>query len=550
MSKYSQKIKSFVKNDNPYIRYDKKQHISINNIYHSIVQSMNKKHTYVLQDNSIIKPIHNKNEYPLIYIYFSNLKKSEILDKIMKYIPDITDFMTFVNWYREHINHIDYDIIREHIESTPVNQELADVYRLMFKTQGHRAVLHKMLYNNKFIGLDVQHNIESSELIYSKYLIDNKHNVEMFVPNTNTGTGTDKGTYKDKDQGPDIDIIAKIIDSMDQLSKKYNNNIPTVNLTVIYSDQKKSIHISSSLGKLCESESLLDYYHNKILSNDNINSGSTYPGHSITCWRREEFYKVLIHELFHYHGFDFFNTDSHYEHLEKNLQIPDIDGIDMLNECYTESVSILIFSIFLSIYDSMRVSDSINDTMRVSDSINDTVRVSDTENTKITYEGIIDKSIKNDISREKLDHYNNQLVDNMSNEIMEKFLKILKIETSFVIFQVAKVIYMFGGESFDDFFKNKITIKQCTSFRSYFILKMILLLNLQDLVDFMDQGLIVQDKRLLDLGDLINRSMENFKKNDNNVSIINNYIKILDQSNETNDKWIYNTFRMSAHDIC
>ncbi len=524
MSKYSQKILSFVKNDNPYIRYDKKQHISINNISHSILQSMNIKHTYEILENSIIKPIHNKNEYPLIYIYFYNLKKSDILDRIMKYIPDITDFLTFVNWHREHINHIDYNIIREHIESTTVSSELTDVFRLMFKTQGHRAKLHKVLYNNKFIGLDVQHNIESSELIYSKYLIDNKHNVELFVPK--------------KIEGPNIDIIAIIIGFMENLSIIYKNNVPVVNLTVIFCSQKKCIHLSSSLAKLCDSESFNDFYHNKILSNDNINSGSTFPGFNITCWRREEFYKVLIHELFHYHGFDFFSTDSHYEHLEKNIQVPDIEGIDMLNECYTESVSILIFTIFTSMFESFK--HTIKNNKTNSESL--TFKI---DNHETTNEHIIE----NIFITNKLDPIDNLFDENASQKINDMFLKLLKIETSFVIYQVAKVIYIFGGKSFDDYLKNKITIKQCTSFRSYFILKMILLLNLQDLVEFLDNGMIVKDERLIDLGNLINRSMDNFNNNENNVSIINNYINMFNNSNDTFDKWIYNTFRMSAHDI-
>ena len=63
-------------------------------------------------------------------------------------------------------------------------------------------------------------------------------------------------------------------------------------------------------------------------------------------WRKEEFYKVLIHELTHYFGVDFYITDNIYKKLEKHFgELINILGVDRINESYTETIALTIHSI-------------------------------------------------------------------------------------------------------------------------------------------------------------------------------------------------------------
>jgi hypothetical protein len=481
MSKYSHKIELFVKTINPSINFADtfSDNAAINNIYGSILQSINDIHACQLIAESNIKPIHARDQHPLIYIFFRDLKKVGILDKLMpdQHIPDFDNFEIFVKWHREHIHSINFHKIHKLVDelsrgtnNNKYKNELIDMYRLLYEATGERKIFHDALYGNNFISLDILHDLESCDIEYKKYKINNKHTVDIFVPQ-----------YTQYIDGPNLLIVSVIIGFMEILAKKYNKDIPSVKLTIMSSSQKKIVH-----------------YGTKVLCCDNINSGSTYVGESIVCWRREEFYKVLIHELFHFYGFDFFNNDSYYDKLESMLIVPKIIGIDRLNECYTESITILIFNIFLCIIRANR----------------------DNKDMGVGVDSII-----------------------------PRFQILIKNEISFLMFQVAKIIYIFNGRSFDDFLEEKIIIKQNTSFRSYFIIKLILLTNLNALLQLIDKGMVIESERLLEAGELINSSFLIFVNNKNNINIMNQLIGKCNMSREANSPWIYRTCRMSANDI-
>jgi hypothetical protein len=81
---------------------------------------------------------------------------------------------------------------------------------------------------------------------------------------------------------------------------------------------------------------------NDYLGPDNINSGSTYTKYKIFIWRIEEIYKVLIHELIHFIGFDM-------ELFKSNKPSPHcIMGEDRHNEAYTETFAVIIHTMILS----------------------------------------------------------------------------------------------------------------------------------------------------------------------------------------------------------
>lgn len=470
MSKYSQKIDSWMKKNSEIIdSFNQSLVIPLENesilrtIYESLFNAANKKHNIKLVDQSQIKAMHGKKDFPLMYIFFYNLQYTGLLDNIIKFVPDFLDYDVFDAWYHENIDIIDNKQIDTLMNMLDVKnvayQQLIDVYRIMHKMSGSRKLLHDVLYKNNFIGIDIQHEIESHEINFKKYIIDDVHVINLFL------------LQKENSFNPNLELIAIIIDAMDQLSKKYNTNTPVpVDLTILCTNKKKSI-ISN----------------NKSLGPNNINSGSTLPGRNIVCWRQEELYKVLIHELIHFHNFDFHDTDPNYEPLESMINLPKIIGSDKLNESYTETVAIIIMCIL----------------------------VMEQKNPTFQY---------------------------------DLFTDLLKKEILFSMFQVAKVLNKLGASSLTDYFNNKITIEQTTSFRSYFIIKLLLLLNLSKTIQFMNHGLVVHGPRILDFGQLINDSYEKFKENSKVIDTIDNMITLI-KNHEAEDEWIYWTLRMSANDI-
>ncbi len=486
MSKYSRKIESWMNNNNELFSTfdylstistrslvnDPKNNNSMQKIHKSFMDAIQKKHIITLIEQSSIKPIHGKKYYPLMYIFYFNLQLANLLNNIVKFVPDLTNYHTFTNWYHNNVDSIDHNQIHKIMESLDDKdtkyQQLIDVYRIIYKTTDNRKLLHDVLYDSKFIGIDIQNEMESHEIIFKKYLINNTHSVNLFIPRPKNTPNNISINH----QHPNMNLIAIIIDAMDLLSKEYNTNIPKVDLTICYTNKKKSI-ISN----------------NNTLGPNNINSGASLPGHYIICWRQEELYKVLIHELIHFHNFDFYDNDPKYDQLNQMINVPKINGSDKLNESYTETLAIIMMCVLIVVLKQ----------------------------------------------NEKKFHY-------------DLFVKLLKKEVIFLMFQFAKVLNKFGIISMVDYFDSKIILEQKTSFRSYFIIKLILLLNLHEMIQFLDGGLIVHNARFLDFGNLINESYEKMKKNEQIINIIENFMAII-KNHKTEESWIYWTMRMSANEI-
>ena len=129
------------------------------------------------------------------------------------------------------------------------------------------------------------------------------------------------------------------------------------------------------------------------------------------------------------------------------------------------------------------------------------------------------------------------------------FIKALKTELMFVMYQIAKFIILFGGREFKDYETKKIIIKQKTSARSYFVIKLILLSNLDALLGMMNKTLYVSGSNLYKFGKLINESWDVFIASENPL-LIDGFIDVLHQvSDQKDSKWIHLTCRMSANDM-
>jgi hypothetical protein len=473
-------IKQYISNIVPEIHFNNASSSILRQIFESADTARQKTHLIRQIDSSVIKPIHTRDSYPLCYLFFNLLKETELLDRIVSFTPDLSDLPTFLQWHRDPNSFDNQDIriimndVMRNDSSDPNIIALIELYKLMFEPsekdlRRSRCALHRSIYNNRYISADVQADLESTELIYTKYLINNRHHIDVFVP-INT-------------QGPDMEVVATLIDTVMNLSASVNRH--SVNLTIIYSNQKKLVYPKTS-----------------SLSADNINSGSTYPTKSIVCWRREEFYKVLIHELFHYYEFDCHHNknDSFYDDLDETIKLPKLaeGSIDSLNEAYTETMAILILSIV---------------------------------------------------------HYTNDQYFNAESkqDRMEYVTKMIKQELAFVMFQVAKILVIFGATSFDQYVakQKSIEIYQLTSFRSYFVIKMLLLFNLDNLLNLIDNnGIEIKDEKVLGYGDLINDSWDKFIISKNMIKIINKYmIDIIDAFDKKNPNRIYKTCRMCVNDL-
>jgi hypothetical protein len=104
-------------------------------------------------------------------------------------------------------------------------------------------------------------------------------------------------------------------------------------------DYKKKIH---------DYDDYKDFVNSNIIFKPiYINSGSSYRGKYINMWRKEEFYKVLIHELIHFLEIDIkFIQDS--KKIEDYLRTKiNLTGYCNPSEIYTESLAVILNTIYI-----------------------------------------------------------------------------------------------------------------------------------------------------------------------------------------------------------
>jgi hypothetical protein len=462
--------------------------------------------SHQILETTRIPSIHSVDQLPLLYLFFATLYNTSLISDIVKNTPNFNDFWEFHSWYRGSGCDIDYakidnvinslrnDINAHNKTDTHVNN-LVELHSLLYHTDGARSILHSNIYRNRFVSLDIQHDLESTDLVYQKIKIDFSDinvNINIFYP--------DKGVdIEEKSEIPDIKLIVHIVKAMHSLRQK-SKSIPSssLDLTIIMSSQKKM------------------FDNVEFLSSDNVNSGSTYPGSTVVTWRAEEVYKVLIHELIHYHGFDFGINHPEYDKLENKMEpVISFEGPDAINETYTETLATLINVMFYAYYNC-------------------------------------DNDYKN--------------IDKITDISFKK----LNLERRFLMWQVAKIVRIFGDEknkTIRSLLNNDVSIIQTTSVRSYYVYKLFMFFNLIKFIEFIDSkgdvcGLNICD-RLEEFGNLIIDSCENFKTLDIVLDKMDEYIGIIDAKYKEHEKqltsevsedktyppWIYRTGRMTATNI-
>jgi hypothetical protein len=219
----------------------------------------------------------------------------------------------------------------------------------------------------------------------------------------------------------------------------------------------------------------------EYLCPDNVNSGSTLPQNFIHIWREEEFYKVLIHELIHYVEFDFYVFDKIYNEINKVFHDHfnlEDKESDKVNESYTEILATIMHSILI-------------------------------------------------------EHYTDYNLD-----------EILNIEKYFLIFQVAKILHFFDNDKYETlkYAVKNIEIKQTTSVCSYYIVKLILFLNLDKLFDFWGKTNLKLCKTCPDYPELYKNILET-EINKHYEEVIKKFMELL---KKPEDNFVYKTMRMTA----
>lgn len=166
--------------------------------------------------------------------------------------------------------------------------------------------------------------------------------------------------------------------------------------------------------------------NDKILGRDNVNSGSTSNRYFIQIWRKEEMFKVLIHEIIHQLCYDIkydYKIINEINEIIKNKLNIDKNSMVLINEAYVDTLTIILHTIYITHFLKKR----------------------------------------------------------------NLFEKLLLCEIYFSLYQCSKIIRHYKLKNFEELFienQKKNKIKQKTSVFSYYIIKSILLFNLDRFLDF------------------------------------------------------------------
>lgn len=275
--------------------------------------------------------LHHINDDCLTFIIFKELYEDKLLSEIQIEKNDLENMSSFAKWHRLNHNKINLHNFLKTIVT--LHSKYKKFYDVLFFPVFSRKDLHQLLYKNSFISMDNVHHAESTNILYKRY--KNKSiDLSIYSPaNENS---------ENKFAEPDINLINKIFKFMSKVFKKPDLKLK---LVVFYGNQKKLIDFETNL-------------KNRTLCSDNVNSGLSVKEELIMIWRKEEFYKVFIHELVHFFGIDFYILDPIYNLLDSLIKSKyKIIGSDKINESYTEALAIFLHSVVFSIEKNKNLDD-------------------------------------------------------------------------------------------------------------------------------------------------------------------------------------------------
>ena len=352
----------------------------------------------------------------------------DIPDKIINYFNNldysiIEHDMESIKKYKFKSKNYDNDLLK--IYNRKKKKKIVDIDEILFDyinlNELNVEKEYEQILDNSFISLRCKRDI-----------LNNMNNVIKYVYN--------KREVVILSNKYELNILKKILsifDLFDIITKNENS----YKLNIYLSDEKKIFNTD------------IDY-----LSGDNINSGSTYPGYNITLWRKEELYKVLIHEIIHYLKLDMYKFQNKFYKLYDNINLKFSNCNP--NEAYTEFMALIFFTYW-----------------------------------KFKRHQSLKKNVN----------------------IIKFFNKTLLLELGWSYFQIAKIINFFKiYKKYEDLYDKKCYFKQKTNVLSYFLLKSFLLQNIKNTIDCINFDNFIQDEILTNkLLDTINLNEDEFSKNIN-----------------------------------
>ena len=313
MNKYSKKILNFIiNNTSNNNNYNIKSKIidDISTICKNVL-NLDFEIKYTVYN---IKKIH-EDDYPLLYKFITLYYKKY---NITNFDPE--NFVDFLKFYSNNQHKIFLDKMiskcKKDFSDTELDIQIKNIIDNIYEVRNNRYELHKNLYDNNFVGLDILQELETSDIGYIDISYDDC-NLKLYYP---------LKYYTDKQIKEKIYNIIRIVLIMKQIHQLIDSNKITFNIYIYLSKLRKSFPTNN------------DYF-----TPLNMNSGSTMKGIILSVWREEELEKVLIHELCHYINADFYYQDDGYSELDDSLkEIFDIKGHNNPNESYNETLAGII----------------------------------------------------------------------------------------------------------------------------------------------------------------------------------------------------------------
>jgi hypothetical protein len=313
MNKYSKKILNFIIKNTDIKHTNIIKSKLINDII-TISKNILNSDINLQYDILYLNKIHS-DEYPLLYKFFNLYYEKSNHD--LPYDKD--NFVEFLKFYSNEQHKINFKDMIKSSKSNETNKIINKIYDETTK----RYELHKSLYDNNFVGLDVLFELETNDVGFIE-INAYKINLKLYWP---------KQFYTEELIKNKLISIIKIIKLIQQINIEYFEANIDFNVCIYLSKLKKILPT-----------------RNEYITPINMNSGSSMRGVIVNIWRDEELEKVLIHELCHYINADFFYDVDGYDKLNDDLnKIFDIDGKNNPNETYNETLAGIINICFQSI---------------------------------------------------------------------------------------------------------------------------------------------------------------------------------------------------------
>jgi len=233
---------------------------------------------------------------------------------------------------------VNFDVFNDLYNKRKIDLYKIDVIDNMFDNSLDQEILEQLhsFQSGKFISTDVKLYVETKINRCSKYEFG--HMNFYFFHNDQIDP------QEKNDIVRNIYIISKW---MYGFNPKYKINLSYFDVNI-----KKELNLNNQID---------DEY--KYLSSQNINSGSSMSGVQLMLWRREELYKVLIHELVHYNDIDLKDEPS-IDNIYPN-SIGKIDYPILVNEAITEIQAQFLHTLYLSTILSIKNNNNIIDVFKV-----------------------------------------------------------------------------------------------------------------------------------------------------------------------------------------